>query len=361
MLVNLIHQTMQNAHHFRKYQHIIISKNMEFLKLLIGKCGPEQLHTVGNILMIVEEVAYPYYLSFLSSDQGKQMQRCILQFLNELIKWNEIIEIPYWSRKFVKFILLSIVVSFYTCQKELIDDATVLLTSLCEMKRFHYIEVAFVDIIFLVMARYLYINSNEIVKIESLPSIYDIDNYFVDPNELKSAFTEHASENNGQSYLLDNVQSLFIFLEENNEKDWSQLFENVEQIQLSMMKVLFSQNFKTPNIFGFIHQRIVEIKQLEVSNTWNKIFSRILGNDFKNNGKSIVTFDDLEKEVNMLKSKFEQLSCVICYEYLFDGTPVCLQCGHLFCLECIKKASEKDNKCPQCLEHFNGWVKLKSV
>src|SRR5690606_22119375 len=149
-------------------------------------------------------------------------------------------------------------------------------------------------------------------------SIYDMNNYFVDPDDLNSAFSETVFENTGVSLLTNNFKSLFVLLKENEGVDYSQLFEHLEKVNLLIIRSIFDPKLKTHNIFGFSNQCAIGINQIEISNMWNRIFSSVLDGDFKKLNSVLPNITDIEKELNELKSKLDQLSCVICYEYLFD-------------------------------------------
>lgn len=50
--------------------------------------------------------------------------------------------------------------------------------------------------------------------------------------------------------------------------------------------------------------------------------------------------------------KVDQISCSICYEILVG--PVLLSCGHIFCLNCLDRASFLNGQCPLCRHSLDG-------
>jgi hypothetical protein len=57
----------------------------------------------------------------------------------------------------------------------------------------------------------------------------------------------------------------------------------------------------------------------------------------------------------------EKADCIVCFEK-FGGTrvPVALNCGHIYCEECILKAQTLNEmpKCPLCRKVFTGFIPL---
>jgi len=49
----------------------------------------------------------------------------------------------------------------------------------------------------------------------------------------------------------------------------------------------------------------------------------------------------------------QSLTCSICLESVINNRPVCLPCGHIFCMECTKNLiAARTTKCPQCRQNF---------
>ncbi len=77
----------------------------------------------------------------------------------------------------------------------------------------------------------------------------------------------------------------------------------------------------------------------------------------KSQTKKEEIFQVLPKKSNdeAVKTDIEQLQCPICSENIKNST---VQCGHMFCIPCIREVYEKNKSCPLCKEEITKITKL---
>jgi len=56
-----------------------------------------------------------------------------------------------------------------------------------------------------------------------------------------------------------------------------------------------------------------------------------------------------------------QIACAVCLENILDNKPVCLECGHLFCGNCVDTVMKSHQKCPLCKTAISKITQVKGL
>ena len=71
------------------------------------------------------------------------------------------------------------------------------------------------------------------------------------------------------------------------------------------------------------------------------------------------------KTINSINTEKEallnQIACAVCFENILDNKPVCLDCGHLFCGNCVDNITKAHKNCPLCKSEITRITLVKGL
>lgn len=327
-----------------EYSHLT-QKNVDILDRLLEYCNESHLDYFENAYKVIGSIVCSYYPRVgIEPIQEEKLYLSILSFMIKLFQWTPFQDLVRNRTGLFGFSIIAPVIPFFNSAESLKKSSAQLLKVQLDLYKSKF-AVMLSRVLLLTLAYYLHPVSIQryqpnFVETPFKPSSFDV---FVSEGQFEEIALKILSAN-----AMDN-KSLFPYLnyyasidpnaspeEENLLKLYIESASMIKKVMILFLNMLFEEHEEASAfIVKTLSDCITEAQSLSLSNLWNDILTVCSCAKLKTWAVDRKSFEEIKTECTDAKEKLDRLTCIICFDYLFEKEPVCLDCGHLFCMVCI--------------------------
>lgn len=324
----------------------ISQRSIDILERLIDYCDPDHTESFIDSYRHIGTYACKYYnCAYLGVIDEEKLYISILNLFTKLVKWKPFQEaLMREGRLFVYPILLSIT-PFFGSNELLKKTSFQMLLMFLGFFRSKFV-IIYSSALVWTIAYYLHPSTLELFNNEK-----------IECNEVEESLFGRLVRDGRYEELYNsalcvedlNTQKIFDFMniysriptdgssqaDANVRSMYTNAYEMVSRVVSTILSNLMEDHEEISSlILKDITVKCRSANHLYISNLCSEIVSFCTFKKLNSVAMNKKDIETLQAECKDAKSKLDRLTCIICFEYLFDNDPVCLDCGHLFCLVC---------------------------